>query len=475
MIALALALLLAPAQEDLDAALKELASRISKEGISGRLAEAAANEWGAQAIREKIDVLLGGRTARLERDPLGFYEDHLFTTDANGDLQLRPERTIGMERLAARISRAGEAMKDFNRRCDELVKRMAGESPLDRRAKEAWSDPAFRVAFFHRHPAELREFGLEELMDSIFLGGLERGADGKLRVAASSATDFIAGTLGTLDQLKPCEKPYLQQAAQVKDEAARAALTSDAGILLVLGRLLRQAQEGGAEAIGGITDGDPPGLSFNLPLEELAPLVKEAERVSAALQVRFEKLIPEIGMGREQELTLVEFLKNGRVRMLLAERAMALMKEQRRKSDEILAAVLEDGFEEKDGRLRVKPGRYVDDQKAESLDALHAELNGVIEEFNGTMRHDLDRIAERCLDAAVTGMFEDRTGTFLLLEHRDRTVAGLIEAVRRQALDAFRTAYLVKEGEVYVVRPDRIKRVEALLERAAVIKKELEK
>jgi len=473
MIAFALALLLA--QEDLDAAIKDLASKMSKEGISGKLAEAAASEWGAQAIREKIDVLLAGRTARLERDPLGFYEDHLFATDENGDLSLRPERKIEMERLAGRISRAGETMRDFNRRCDGLVKRMAGEGPLDRAAKEAWSDPAFRVAFFHRHPAELREFGLDEHMGSLFLDGLERGADGKLRLSASSATDFMTGTLGTLDQFKPCEKPYLQQAAKVKDEAARATLTSDAGILFVLGRLLRQAQEGGAEAIGGITDGDPPSLSFNLPLEELAPLVKEAERVSAALQARFAMLIPDIEPTREQELALVDFLSNGRVRMLLAERAMALMGAQRRKADEILAAVVEDGFEEKDGRLRVKAGRYVDDQKAESLDALHAELSGVIEEFNGTMRQDLDRIAERCLDASVAAMFEDRAGTFLLLEHRDRTVAGLIDAVRRQAIDAFQKAYLVKEGEVYVVRPDRIKRVDAILERAAAIKKEMEK
>lgn len=473
MIVLTLALLLA--QEDLDAALKELAPKISKEGISARLAEVAANDWGVQAIRERIDVLLSVRTARLERDPQGFYEDHLFTTDENGDLRLRPERKAEMDRLAARISRAGESMKDFNRRCDALVKKMSGEGPLDRRAKEAWSDPAFRVAFFHRHPAELRERGLEDLMDSIVLGGLEEGADGKLRLAGPGAAEFMAVTTATLDQLRPCEKPYLQQAARVKDEDARATLTSDAGILFVLGRLLRQAQEGGAEAIGGITDGDPPGLSFNLPLEELAPLVKEAETVSTALQARFDTLIPGIAADREQEQAVIEFLKNGRVRMLLAERATALMKEQRRKADEIQAAVLEDGFEEKDGRLRVKPGRYVDDQKAESLDALHAELNGVIEEFNGTMRQDLDRIAERCLDDAVAALFEDRAGTFLLLEHRDRTVAGLIDAVRKQALDAFMKAYLVKEGGVYVVRSDRVKRVEEILKRGMEIKKDSEK
>jgi hypothetical protein len=154
---------------------------------------------------------------------------------------------------------------------------------------------------------------------------------------------------------------------------------------------------------------------------------------------------------------------------------MAMKKDQQKKADEIMAATVADGFEEKDGRLHVKKGRYVDDNKEESLEALGNELNGVIEEFNGSMRQDFDRIAERCLDAPITAMFEDRTATFLLLEHRDLVIATLVEGVKKQSLDVFVKAYLSKDGETYVVRPDRARRVEAILARAAEIKKEMEK
>ena len=56
MIALAFALLLnAPAQEDLDGAIKDLSLKISKDGISGRPAATAAEDWGLQAVQEWIE------------------------------------------------------------------------------------------------------------------------------------------------------------------------------------------------------------------------------------------------------------------------------------------------------------------------------------------------------------------------------------------------------------------------------------
>src|SRR2546422_10146474 len=145
MIALACALLLlaaVPVQDDLEGDIKELSAKISKDGLSGRLAQAAATPSGAQAIKEKIDFLLAARTSRLERDPLGHYEDYLFAADANGDLRLRAERKDEMQRLASRMAGAAESMKDFHRRCDEIVRQMGERGELDKRAKKAWSDPA---------------------------------------------------------------------------------------------------------------------------------------------------------------------------------------------------------------------------------------------------------------------------------------------------------------------------------------------
>jgi hypothetical protein len=484
MIALTLAFLLsAAAPDDLDGAIRDLALKISKEGLSGRLAAAAAQDWGVQAIREKIDFLLGAKTSRYERDPLGYYEDHLFSADSTGDLHLRPERKPEMERLALRMARAGDSMKDFNRRADDLVKRLELTTDYEKRAKESWSDPAFRLAFFHRHPAELRELSPGDLADVLLLRGLERGTDGKLRVGGPYADELrqrMDTTQGALDMLKTYEKAYLQEAAKVKEAGPRAIVTSDTGILVILGRLLRQASEGGPESIGGITEGDedknkPPVVSFNLELEELAPLVKEAEAAASALQPFFEKTIPEVAGGGEPEESVLQFLKNARARMLLAERSMAMRKDQESKAEEIMNAAIADGFEEKDGRLRIKRGRYLNDQKVESIDALGDELNGVIEEFNGTIRQDFDRIAERCMDGAVIAMFEDRAATFLLMDHRDLAIATAVEAVKKQGLEIFMKTYLVKLGDSYGIRPERARRIEAILERAQEIKKEKEK
>lgn len=485
-VSLALAALLAgaaPAQEDLDQAIKDLAGKISKEGISGKLAEAAATDWGVQAIHEKIDFLLGARTGRFERDPLGSYEDALFTVDANGDLALRPERKEEIAGLAARMKNAASSMGDFRRRCDALVKRLGEDGEFDRRARAAWSDPGFRLAFFHRHPAELREHSTAEIADLFVLRGLTRGADGKLRIGGLFADELrgrIESTVGMLDMIKTYEKSYLQEAAKVKDEAARALLTSDAGIHVILGRLLRQAIEGGAESIGGITEGDegagrPPLVSFNLGLDELVPVVKSVQATAAALQDPLDRAAGEIAADAEPEQNLLRFLKSAGARLLLAERAAGMIKDQAVHADEIFAAILEDGFEEKDGRLHVKKGRYVNDQKEESIEALDAELNNVVEEFNGSIRQDFDRLAERCLDSGVIAVLENREATFLLLEHRDLVLTSAVEAVRKQALDVFMKAYLVKQGEVYVVRPDRAARVQSILDRAAAIKKASEK
>jgi hypothetical protein len=480
---LALIVSAAAAQDDLDGAIKDLALKISKEGISGRLAAEAAQNWGVQAVKEKIDFLLGAKTSRYERDPLGYYEDHLFSTNPSGDLHLRPERKPEMERLALRMARAGDSMKDFNRRADEMVARLDPATDFEKRAKESWSDPAFRLAFFHRHPAELRELSPGDLADILGLRGLERGTDGKLRVGGPYADELrqrMDATRGALDMLKAYEKAYLQEAAKVKEAGPRAVVTSDPGILVILGRLLRQASEGGPESIGGITEGDedknkPPVISFNLGLEELAPLVKEAEAAASGLQPFFEKALSELAAGGEPEENVLQFLKDGRARLLLAERSLGMRKEQEGKADEIMNAVIADGFEEKDGRLRVKRGRYLNDQKQESADALVDELRGVIEEFNGTIRQDFDRIAERCLDGAVIAMFEDRAATFLLMDHRDLAIASAVDAVKKQGLEVFIKTYLVRQGDTYVVRPERARRIEAILERAREIKKEMDK
>jgi len=170
-LALALAAPPAFAQDNLDAAIRDLAGKLAKDGISGRLAEAAGTDAGVQAVEEKIEFLLSSRVARLERDPSGCFEDYLFAPDANGDLHLRAERQAEFEVLRLRLPGALKAMAGFNRRADAIVRRLGEADEMDRMAKAAWSDSGFRSAFFHRHP-ELRELDDAELLDAQGFRGL---------------------------------------------------------------------------------------------------------------------------------------------------------------------------------------------------------------------------------------------------------------------------------------------------------------
>src|SRR5262245_62449189 len=103
---LAFVLMAAAAQEDI----KALGGKLSKEGITGRLAEALTTDAGVQAVQEKIEFLLAARISRFERDTTGHFEDYLFTTDANGDLHLRPERKPDVDALVQKLPLAPRAM-----------------------------------------------------------------------------------------------------------------------------------------------------------------------------------------------------------------------------------------------------------------------------------------------------------------------------------------------------------------------------
>lgn len=481
-----LALLLAcspiAAQDALDEKIKELAGRIAKDGISGRLAEAAATEPGIQAIHEKIDFLLSTRISRIERDSTGAFEDYLFSADANGDYHLRPERKAEFEALRARLPDALKAMAGLNRRADDIVRRLGDASPMDRQAKTVWNDSGFRTAFFHRHPAELRQLNDDEQLDAQGFRGLERQPDGKVRVAgpyAQELKDRMNEIFDQLEAIKPYEKSYLKRVAAVSDPAARTLLAGDPALLFLLGRVIRQTNEQFPTPIGTLTEGDEekkvePSVAFNLDLAEFVPVLKEAEAALPDLKKRMEGRTADLA-GGETETNVVEFVRNDRARVLLAERLLAARDEQSRKADEIMNAVLESDFTVEGERLTVKKGTFTDDDGKDSPAALLEALNQVRQEFDGTIRQDFDRIAERCTDPEVIGVLENRPGTYLLMEFRDRVADRLTDAIRRQGLDVFVRAYLVKQGDAYAVRPDRTVRVEAILKRAEEIRKEQEK
>jgi hypothetical protein len=465
----------ASAQEDLDGAIRALAEKISKEGLAGKLAEAAGSDAGVQAIHEKIDFLLAARISRFERDAVGHLEDYLFSADENGDLHLKPAHKAELDALVLRLPLAPRAMSGFSRRADDIAHRL-GDTEMDKRAKAIWGDPEFRTAFFHRHP-ELRELDDAEILDAVGFRGLERGANGKLRLAGPYASELRSRAEGLIEQLgavRRYEKPYLKLVTAIGDADTRAALSSDSGTLLVIGRLFRQVHDGAPAPIGALEEGDEenkiePKISFSVDLATLLPEIKEVEKTLVEVAKGLDRIVADVDGAGDEEKKILEVMKNGRARMLIAERILDLREEQIRKTDEIMNAVIEDGFEVLGDRLKVKAGRYVDGEGKESPDALATELHGIIEEFNGSVRQDFDRIAERCLDPGVIALFEDRPGTYLLEEFRDRVVERLADGIRRSGLDLFVRTYLSKQGELYVVRPERATRVQAILRRAADI------
>jgi len=447
-ILLMLLLALPAAQDDLDGAIRGLAEKLSKEGLTGRLADAIAGDAGVQAIHEKIDFLLAARISRFERDAVGHLEDYLFTVDATGDLHLRPERKPEIDALVRRLPFASRAMSGFSRRADDLVRRL-GDSEMDKRAKAAWSDPSFRTAFFHRHPAELRELDDAELIDAVGVRGRAGGP------WAEEYKAFMARTADQMAVIKVHEKSYLKLVTQVNDAAARTLLAKESSLLFLIGRVVRQVHEGAAAPLGSLVEGNEeqkldPAVTFTKELAELVPLVKDFEAVLQRL---------------EKDLQFAE----GPAKVLIVERILDLQEGQKQKAEEIMNATLEDGFTAEGDKLSVKKGRYVDGDGKDSPDALAAELDGILAEFAGTTRQDFDRIAERCLDPGVIALFEDRPGTYLLAEFRDRVVERIAHEIRTGGIDVFLKTYLVKQGDLYVVRPERASRVEAILKRAADI------
>ncbi|HEX7896160.1 MAG TPA: hypothetical protein VF950_00165 [Planctomycetota bacterium] len=428
------ALLSLPLQDDLDARLDALAGALAADGASDDLAELLKSEFGRQAVRERIDSIVAARTARLDRDPQSPYEDWFFARDERGAFRLRPERRAEMEKLAAATSHAKERMAPFSRRCDAFVARISGEGEMEKRARAVWSNPEYRAAYFNLRAAELQEPPLASLLHEI--------GDGEEELKAR------------LEEMAPLTGSYFKQAAKVPDDAVRARLVSENGVLIVLGRVLRQAAEGSEVVLGRVSTNDDGGkeVAFNVPLAELAPLLRDVDAAAAELAPLLEKRPPAH-------------------RVLLAEAALALREAGKAVADNVFAEVVEDGFEAAGDTFRVKKGRFVDGDSNESPDTLEAEYRSTIDVFRGS-RTAFDQLLELCADPAEAAPFADLPATFIAQEHQARVVEELREAIQARAFDLFADLYLEKKGDRWAVRPARAARIDEMVKRANEIKKE---
>jgi hypothetical protein len=438
---LLLALLLS--QDDLDGRLRALGEKLAPDGPSAALAELCRSEHGRAALLEKVQLLVEHAAARLDRDPLSVFQEHYFAADATGALRVRPERQADFERLARDIQDAPQLMAPFNRRVLELVGRIAGDGPLETRARAWWADSAYRVAFFASRSDELRERDLTALRRERF------------EAPPGEILAWLNGLAARAEAAKELEGAYLKNLAGLDDDTRRE-LVTDAASLFVLGRILRQREEEVPNALASVEE---PEIAFRVPLTDLPHLIREGAALLAELSSLFER--DAAGLSAEA----AALLRQPRVRALAVEEFLGRRQEDRARAEAVVAEILADGFEAEGAKLRVKPGRYKGEGDVDSAEVLDAEHRAVVDGFRGG-RRDLDLIAEHCADPKAAWVFASAEGTLRLRERIERLVAERRAAVEARGVELFRELYLAREGERWTVRAERAAKVTELGRRA---------
>jgi hypothetical protein len=468
--------------DDVDAKIQELAQKLAKEGASLKLSELIGTPQGLQAVKEKIDFLISWRTGRIERDSQGRFEDFMFELKPDGSLELRSDREDALGRLKRAVERAPRIREAFDRRLDALVARISDTLEVDKKMKAGLAEPEVRLALFHKYLGDARESDLEELLDWTLTQGLTWKADQRLAVGGPHAQDTLDRLKSTTDQLESIrnfEAVYLKEVVKVEDAALRTLASGEAAVIFVVGRIIREGDEGTEDRTGSLTDPDPANnveraITLNKDLPAIFGRFSAFSKTAEDLKPLFEKIGSALSEDGDGEKELAKFLKNDRARFLLAERILALRDGQAAKADKVFAQLQEDWFVAAGDRLMVKPGRFVDEQKADTPEAVWNELQNGINDFNGG-RTGLEQIAERLNDPSLISLFKNREATFAVNDQIQDLVDRLTEVVRRDAFSDFVKLYLAPEGDGFKVRPERAGRIDDMEKRAEELRKEAEK
>ncbi len=468
------------AQDELDAAIEQLAGTLATDETSAKLAALAKTLAGKQAIKERIEFLLAAKTGRIERDSIGAYEDYLFKADDKGFLQARPERAGDLARLTRDVAGAPREMEGFNKRADSMVARIAQAAEMDQRARSYWSRADFRVAIFHQRYGDLRERDGEQLVAELITKGLEPAAGGKLRLGGPYRQEVVDHVKECRDQLggvKTCEKSWLKLVLEEKNEIVRTQASDERTMTFILGRLIRQAWDGADQPIGTLADvenSEDKTVTLNVDIGVLVAEAKRAQAFGSRLDAHFDRLAADLAGGGAEESDLADLLKNPRTRMLLLERVLVLKHAEADRAEKTFQEIREDGFEASGDLIWVKKGRYADEQGKDSLEVFENECKGILESFRD-LRWAWDLLAERLADPALVRLFETGPATFVMQDHRSQVVEALMAAERKKGLQVFTQLYLEKKGDVYAVLPRRAARIAELAKRAEEIRKEDEK
>lgn len=442
----------------------DFVSKLSPEGLSGRLAEAMRTDWGVKAFNERIDLLQASQLNRIRQDGHGLWEEHYFAADESDRLSLRPERHADFDRLRARKDALLARFEIFGKRMDEIGGKIVAETDHEKDLKAAWMERDWRVGLFNAYicgGVPDSDLDLDQMFDTRLLLWL-LPAGGKLRVSAPGEAQLarlISEVYGFLDEVKKYEQPYLKLAAK-SDPATAKAASADEVVMLACAKLAVDVK---AE------NGDPLTKLVSLDFKDAVRDAQAMIRATAALKPRVDAVVAALADDTRSN-DLKTFLKDDRARLMLTVKLIPtdarLLSQFEWFFDKMLVPGWFDAKADKlafkatmfkDGRGEITPAHYRGHTSTWSF-----QLRGMQQLFLST--------AERCADPLIAEFCRDLEVLGLLRQDQSRICEATSIAVQDRGLDMFaKLNFVDKEGKL-VVRPERQKSVESLLARAEELK-----
>ncbi len=438
----------------------QLTSKLSADGLAGRLGDALKTDWGRRAFQERLELLqavsLGGASAHAQ------WEEHYFAPDEAGRLVLRPERRADFERLKARRAASLARFEKYSKRLDEVGERIVEENELDKAAKAGWKEREWRIGLYNAYVSGgLPDSDLDpdQILDARLLVYLHPRADRRLRLSDAGqgpVHQLMSEVYGLLDEVKKYEAAYLKLMARADAATAKAASADDV-VMLACAKLSQELKAGGDDALTRLVGLDP---------KQAVEDAQATIRIAARLKPRIDAVAAAMADDDTRSSDLKTFLKDERARTLLALRLTPSEAETNARLDRFFANVLPGAWcDAEGGKLTFKRGLFKN-PNGESVQTFRAytydtwgglQLRGMQQLFLST--------AERCVDPQVAEVLRDLDLMSVLRQDVARINESRAAAIRHDGVELFTKLNLVEKDGKLVVQPGREKSIESLLAR----------
>lgn len=451
--------------------MRDLASRLSTEGQAGRLAKELQTYTGRRALLDRLNLLLLGSISRVRQDAQGLYEDHLFSTDPDGRLVLRPEGRAELERLKRRIPLSMSRFEAFSKRLDEIGERIACEDDLERAATAGWKARDWRLSLFcHYVSGGLADadHDSEQVLETRVRLWLVPTQDGKLRVSdpgEGRIAELQRDVYGLMDEAKKYESAFQKLVSRADPETAKAA--SRDGISLLAGaRLAIDLRSEGGDALAKLFDLDPKAV-----VRDAEEVLRQGESLSASLDAIKSALVDD----DTRTLDLKNLLGDPRARLLLVLKLRPSPADLKARFDRFFTDVLPQAwFDVKGEKLVWKRSMFRDWQNHDTVEALRSRTYDSWTIQLRNLQMIFLSAAERSADPEVAELLRNVEALSLLRQETARVTEARAIQVEEQGTDLFVRLYFVEKDGHLVVRPERQAQMESLLARAEELRQEAE-